>query len=110
MSNNLKLRPQNGDPRWFLGKIILKKRSVFGFWKRGIVIKIINMEGVNTMFLIEWETGTQEYLRLIPHYLEGRIWLEEEQRNVSNHMANLLLGKLFKIKKQNKLATVDVLM
>ena len=47
---------QVGDPQRFVGKGIAKK-CLFNQWKRGTVIRIVNMEGINTMFL-----GTKNYM------------------------------------------------
>ncbi len=58
----------------------------------------MNMEGINTMFLVHWEDGSQETLRLIEDYLNSEVWLEEEQSQVTQFMASVLLGKLSKIR------------
>ena len=89
----------------FVGKRISKKVSSHT-WKKGIVIRIINMEGLNTMYQVEWEDGSVENLRLYEDYLNDELWLEEEQKNVSNFMAQLLMGKLLK-KSKTVTSSVD---
>ena len=70
-------RAQVGDPRRFVGKRISKK-CLPNSWKKGIVLKILNMEGINTMYQVEWEDGTLENLRIIEDYLNDQVWLDEE--------------------------------
>ena len=48
-------------------------------WKKGTVIKILNMEGVNTMYQVEWEDGGLENLRVIEASLNDQVWLDEER-------------------------------
>ena len=79
----------------FVGKVISKKISS-NTWKKGNVLGIINMEGLNTMYQVEWEDGSMENLRLYEDYLNDEIWMEEEQKNIAGFMADLLLGKLLK--------------
>ena len=77
----------------FVGKKISKKVSS-NTWKKGTVIRIINMEGLNTMYHVEWDDGSLENLRLYEDYLNDDIWMEEEQKNMASFMADLLMGKL----------------
>ena len=70
-------RAQVGDPRGFIGKRI-SKQCLSNSWKKGIVIKILNMEGINTMYQVEWEDGTVENLRIIEDYLNDLILLDDE--------------------------------
>ena len=42
------------------------------------MIKILNMEGINTMYQVEWEDGSLENLRIIEDYLNDLIRLDEE--------------------------------
>ena len=79
----------------FVGKKISKKVSA-NTWKKGTVIRIINMEGLNTMYHVEWDDGSLENLRLYEDYLNDEIWMEEEQKNMASFMADLLMGKLMK--------------
>ena len=88
----------------FVGKRISKKVSS-NTWKKGTVIRIINMEVLNTMYEVEWDDGSVENLRLYLDYLNDELWLEEEQKNVLNFMAELLMGKL--LKKSKTVASVD---
>ena len=88
----------------FVGKRISKKVSSHT-WKKGIVIRILNMEVLNTMYEVEWDDGSVENLRLYLDYLNDELWLEEEQKNVLNFMAELLMGKL--LKKSKTVASVD---
>ena len=88
----------------FVGKRISKKVSS-NTWKKGTVTRIINMEVLNTLFEVEWEDGSVENLRLYEDYLNEEVWLEEEQKDVSNFMAEILMGKL--LKKSKTVASVD---
>ena len=97
-------RPKVGDPWMFVGKRISKKVSSHT-WKKGTVTRIINMEVLNTLFEVEWEDGSVENLRLYEDYLNEEVWLEEEQKDVSNFMAEILMGKL--LKKSKTVASVD---
>ena len=74
------------------------------------MIRILNLEGINTMFQVQWEDGSQENLRLIEDYLKSEVWLEEERNDVAQHLASILLGKLSKIreKKQQVSETVKI--
>ena len=47
-------------------------------WKKGIVLQILNMEGINTMYQVEWEDGSLENLRIIEDYLNDLVLLDEE--------------------------------
>ena len=71
-------RAQVGDPRRFIGKRISKKCSSDS-WKKGDVIKISNMEGINTMYQVEWVDGTLENLRIIEDYLNDLVLLDDEE-------------------------------
>ena len=68
------------------------------------------MEGINTIFQVQWEDGSQETPRLIEDYLKSEVWLEEEQSDVAQHLAHILLGKLSTIreKKQQVSETVKI--
>ena len=46
--------------------------------KKGIVMKILNMEGINTMYQVQWEDGSLENLRIIEDYLNDLVLLDEE--------------------------------
>lgn len=94
-------RAQVGDPRRFVGKRIAKK-CLFNQWKRGLVIRILNMEGINTIFQVQWEDGSHETPRLIEDYLKSEVWLEEDQSDVAQHLAHILLGKLSKIREKRQ--------
>ena len=88
----------------FVGKTISKKFSP-NTWKKGCVLHIVNMEGLNTMYHVEWEDGSLENLRLYEDYLNDEIWFEEEQKTIKNFMADLLMGKL--LKKSEPVAPVE---
>ena len=42
------------------------------------MIKILNMEGFNTMYQVQWEDGSLENLRIIEDYLNDLVLLDEE--------------------------------
>ena len=46
--------------------------------RKGVVLKLRNMEGLNTMFLVEFEDAT-EYFRLIYDYINEDLWIDEEE-------------------------------
>ena len=103
----MNLRAQVGDPRRFVGKRIAKK-YLFNKWQTGLVARILNMEGINSMFEVRWEDGRLETLRIIQDFLNGNVWLVGEQRSLANSIKSALLGKLSKIrvKKQQLSETV----
>ena len=80
-------RAQVGDPRRFIGKRVSKK-CLPNFWKKGIVLKILNMEGINTMYQVEWEDGTLENLRIIEDYLNDQVCLDEEHGHETHYETN----------------------
>ena len=43
------------------------------------MIKILNMEGINTMYQVEWEDGSLENLRIIEDYLNDLVLLDDEE-------------------------------
>ena len=92
---------QVGDPQRFVGKGIAKK-CLFNQWKRGTVIRIVNMEGINTMFQVQWEDGSQQNTRLIEDYPNSEVWLEEEQRDVAHYIGSILLAKLSTIRDKKR--------
>ena len=75
------IRAHIGDPIKFLGQRIAKKHDhyiktgLLNSWNRGVVRDILYLEGINTIFLVEWEDGTREDLYLIDSYLRGKVWL-----------------------------------
>ena len=97
----INLRAEVGDPQRFVGKGIAKK-CLFNQWKRGTVIRIVNMEGINTMFQVQWENGSQQNTRLIEDYLNSEVWLEEEQRDVVHNIKSILLAKLATKRDKNR--------
>ena len=76
-------RVKVGDPRQFVGKRISKKSLSSNSLKKGIVLRILNMEGINTMYQVEWEDGRRENLRIIEECLHDQVWLDEELSNVT---------------------------
>ena len=76
-------RVKVGDPRQFVGKRISKKSLSSNSLKKGIVLRILNMEGINTMYQVEWEDGRRENLRIIEECLHDQVWLGEELSNVT---------------------------
>ena len=73
----------------FVGKRISKKVSSHT-WKKGIVIRIINMEGLNTMYQVEWEDGSLENLRIIEDYLNDLVLLIKEHSREMNFIKLML--------------------
>ena len=55
------------------------------------MIKILNMEGINTMYQVEWEDGSLENLRIIEDYLNDLILLDEEHRREMNSIVSCKL-------------------
>ena len=45
---------------------------------KGVVLKIINFENSNTLFLVDFEDGTLKSFRLIYDLVRGDAWLDEE--------------------------------
>ena len=76
-------RVQVGDPRQLVGKRISKKSLSSNSLNKGIVLRILNMEGINTLYQVEWEDGGQENLRVIKEYLQDQVWLDEELRSMT---------------------------
>ena len=77
-------RVKVGDPRQFVGKRISKKSLSSNSLKKGIVQRILNMEGINTMYQVKWEDGRWENLRIIKEYLHDQVWMDEELSNVTH--------------------------
>ena len=53
--------------------------------RKGVVLKLRNMEGLNTMFLVEFEDAT-EYFRLIYDYINEDLWIDEEEEEIDIHI------------------------
>ena len=70
-------RPKIPDPRIFVGRKIVKRMPDESL-RKGVVLKLRNMEGLNTMFLVEFEDAT-EYFRLIYDYINEDLWIDEEE-------------------------------
>ena len=65
------------------------------------MISSVNMEGINTMFQVQWEDGSQQNSRLIEDYLNSEVWLEEEQRDVVHYVKSIMLAKLATVRDKN---------
>ena len=76
-------RVQVGDPRKFVGKRISRKSLSSNSFKKGIVLRILNIEGINTMYQVQWEDGNKENLRIIEEYLREQVWLDEELKSMT---------------------------
>ena len=55
-----------------------------GVERHGVVVKLLNYEGVNTMYKVRWDDGEEQLFRLIYDYLKGELWFEE---TVNDNMA-----------------------
>ena len=45
---------------------------------RGLVVKLLNYEGVNTMYRVRYDDGVEIQFRLIYDFIKGVLWFEEE--------------------------------
>ena len=70
-------RPAVPDPKSFVGKRIVK-RMPSGEERRGLVVKLLNYEGVNTMYRVRYDDGVEIQFRLIYDFIKGVLWFEEE--------------------------------
>lgn len=68
------------DPRVFLGQRIVK-RNPDGELRKGEVERILNMEGLNTMFIVQFDDkpDEQELFRIIYDYVNGDLWIDEPE-------------------------------
>ena len=60
-----------------MGKTIIKRFHDQTIMK-GLVVKIINFENSNTLFLVDFEDGILKSFRLIYDLVRGDAWLDEE--------------------------------
>ena len=52
------------------------------------MLNILNMEGINTMYQVEWEDGNLENLRIIADYLNDLVLLDEEHSYEAHYETN----------------------
>ena len=45
---------------------------------RGQVVRLLNYEGVNSMYKVQYDNGEEVLFRLIYDYIKQDLWLEEE--------------------------------
>ena len=71
-------RPKVPDPKLFIGKRIVKRMPSGEEW-RGLVVKLLNYEGVNSMYKVQYDNGQEVLFRLIYDYIKQDLWFEEAE-------------------------------
>ena len=44
--------------------------------QHGLVVKLLNYEGVNTMYKVQWDSGEETLFRLIYDFIKQDLWIE----------------------------------
>ena len=69
------------DPREFLNQRIVR-REQDGELRKGTVRRILNMEGINSMFIVDFDDGPETF-RLIYNFIADDLWIEGQEENIA---------------------------
>lgn len=70
------------DPREFLNQRIVR-REQDGELRKGTVRRILNMEGINSMFIVDFDDGFDETFRLIYNFIAEDLWIEGQEEYIA---------------------------